>query len=319
MSRVAIKAFTFADLLNESILKQEILFFDKVLVPKEKLIASKTFAELAIRSLPRFSHCVSTLQSNLNTLEYLQDIGSVELISQHEVYIDPFNNTKNLINFNDLKNVLDSTIKRTENSGFAKQLKDSNKKTVETTLEIEKINCDYISRMIAIKRNFYNQEIIFPLLDIEMSGSETFTKKNEVYRFILSDIAIPTTSTSWKNIVEFKNSQESKRKLYHLIDWVNTISHSEMAINEIIDRYRFLYAEYEHQLNLHQMKYKKSTLEVVVNTTLEIIENALKLKISKIAKALFSIKTAEIGMMEEEANIFGREVAYIFDVKNAKQ
>lgn len=57
-------------------------------------------------------------------------------------------------------------------------------------------------------------------------------------------------------------------------------------------------------------------LETVVVATAECLENLVRLKFSKMAKALFSIKKRRVALLREELRSPGSELAYIAAAKH---
>jgi hypothetical protein len=72
-------------------------------------------------------------------------------------------------------------------------------------------------------------------------------------------------------------------------------------------------------MKVHKMKTNTETLEVIVKAPLEIIEDLVKLKFSKIPEPFFAIKKRQINLMEIELNAPGREISYIIKTQEAFQ
>ena len=72
-------------------------------------------------------------------------------------------------------------------------------------------------------------------------------------------------------------------------------------------------------MKIHKMKANTETLEVMVKAPLEIVENLIKLKFSKIPEPLFALKKRQINLMEAELNAPGREMAYIIKARDTFQ
>lgn len=85
-------------------------------------------------------------------------------------------------------------------------------------------------------------------------------------------------------------------------------SYSEKEIEQKLEH---LLHEYTSQLNFHKLKYERSTAEVIVCTTLEVVENVATLNFSKAAKTLFELKKHQLDLLEVEQQMIGKEVAYI--------
>ena len=81
------------------------------------------------------------------------------------------------------------------------------------------------------------------------------------------------------------------------------------------DVLEWLLDEYQTHMQLHSLKTGTGTLETVISTTLEIAENLVKIKWSKAAQALFSIRRRKLALLEAEASAPGREVSYVASAK----
>jgi len=69
-------------------------------------------------------------------------------------------------------------------------------------------------------------------------------------------------------------------------------------------------------MKLHKMKVYPGFIESVVTVTPEILENLAKIKLSKVARALFFFKHKKINLMEAELKAPGRDLAYLIKLKD---
>ncbi len=137
-------------------------------------------------------------------------------------------------------------------------------------------------------------------------------KKEQVLNFFLSKIPTPEDSTSWENILDFKNDISTKNKYNALINWVNKIAKKESNLNEIEDEYNYLYSDYVEQFKLHKMKYKLSNLEIIACLGFDFI--AGNLGISSAKTAAFRFWQSEMNLLESESKFSGKEIAYIHKI-----
>jgi hypothetical protein len=84
--------------------------------------------------------------------------------------------------------------------------------------------------------------------------------------------------------------------------------HSAIEIEEEIE---FLIHEFNRHMKLHKLKANTTTLETMIKAPLEILEDLVKLKFSKIPEPFFAIKKRQILLMEAEINAPGREISYL--------
>jgi hypothetical protein len=72
-------------------------------------------------------------------------------------------------------------------------------------------------------------------------------------------------------------------------------------------------------MKYHKIKANTETLEILVKTPLEIIENLVKLKLSKLTDPFFALKKKQLMLMEAEINAPGKELAYIIKSRETFQ
>lgn len=82
-------------------------------------------------------------------------------------------------------------------------------------------------------------------------------------------------------------------------------------MNEIEDKLELLIAEYEHHMKIHKMKIKRGTLQSLIVTPAELLEDLIKLKWGQVGQKLFSLRQHKIALLEAEASSPGREVAFV--------
>ena len=89
-----------------------------------------------------------------------------------------------------------------------------------------------------------------------------------------------------------------------------------MTTKEIDQKIEYLLIEYKKQLDLHKIKDETGIIETVVTIGLDVLENLVKLNLSKAAKVFFDIKKQELLLLEGEEKLVGKEVAYLHQVRN---
>jgi len=121
----------------------------------------------------------------------------------------------------------------------------------------------------------------------------------------------PEQDTPWEQILEFRRDPDSVSQALALRRWISRISHESIPEKEISQEIEWLLHEYESHMRLHRMKLTMGTLETIVVSFGEFVENLVKLKFGAIAKGLFSLEHRRIALLEAESQAPGREVAYI--------
>lgn len=135
--------------------------------------------------------------------------------------------------------------------------------------------------------------------------------KHDVVRIIINKLPIPSETTPWEAILDYRNDPETQKSLHALRRWIRKLSSENISPVEISDELETLIDEYQGHMKLHKMKANTETLEVILKIPFEILENLLKIKFSKIPEPFFAIKKRQISLMEAEINAPGREIAYI--------
>ncbi len=141
------------------------------------------------------------------------------------------------------------------------------------------------------------------------------SKKSDVVQIIINQLPLPDSATPWEQIIDYKNDPSTKNNILALRRWISKISSENLSSAEIDDELQWLMNEFRSHIKLHKMKTNTETLETIVKAPLEIIEDLIKLKISKIPEPFFALKKRQISLMEAELNTPGREIAYLIKTK----
>jgi len=147
-------------------------------------------------------------------------------------------------------------------------------------------------------------------LNIERQSS-----RSDVIQVVLNALPIPDESTSWEQIIEYRNDPDSQDKFFDLRHWISEIVRENLSPIELEQKLEYLVRQYERHMKLHRMKTNAGTLEAVIVSGAEILEDLIHLKFSKAAKALFSVKHRQIALMEGELTSPGSEIAYVVKAK----
>lgn len=149
----------------------------------------------------------------------------------------------------------------------------------------------------------FNSE--FPQLHLQKTGME------DVIDITINHLPIPDDSTSWEQIIDFRNDPDTEKKFLDLRNWMNEIARAKLTPLEIEQKLEWLLKEYREHLKVHHMKTNASTLETIIVTGAEIAENLVKLQFGKLAKGLFSLRHRKLALLEGELKSPGREIAFI--------
>lgn len=156
-----------------------------------------------------------------------------------------------------------------------------------------------------------NNEYIPLVTDLELRNEVSKTKKEEVISLVLQKLPIPNDQTSWEQILDFKLDTDTIRKFKGLKSWVNKISNSSFSPLEIEEEIEYLINEYENHIKLHKIKFNRGNLELLITTTIEVIENLIKFNWSEIFKCIFDIRKRHLDIRIAEADAPGKELAFL--------
>jgi hypothetical protein len=172
---------------------------------------------------------------------------------------------------------------------------------------------DISVRLDAIQLRKQNDQDFFPILRTPDTLLRP-NKKSSVVQFILNDIPEPDFATPWEKIIDFRNDEDVKNKYLALINWVNRASLTQTSLNDLKEEYEYLYSEYIKHFKIHKMKYNNTLLEIIVNAGAGLLLALQSGEFVSSFKNLFSMNLSHAKLMEEEAKLPGKEIAYIYHV-----
>jgi hypothetical protein len=178
---------------------------------------------------------------------------------------------------------------------------------------------EYFVRAQAWKLEHIERKIATPLLPYTSYRRKLpNSRKHDIAQFVIHDMPIPdSSSTEWERIIEYRENPDNRKDLVGLRRWIRKISTEDISPAECAEELEWLQSEFQAHMRLHKMKANTGTLEVMVKTPLEVLENLLTLKFSKFVDPLFAIKKRQIDLMEAELNAPGREIAYLIKAKQS--
>lgn len=141
----------------------------------------------------------------------------------------------------------------------------------------------------------------------------------DVIQVTINNLPVPDGQTSWEQIIDYRNDPETQKQLFSLRRWINKISTQNLPPTEIQDEIESLIFDFQEHMNIHKIKSNIETLEVLVKTPLELIENLVKLKFSKLPEPFFALKKRQLLLMEAEINAPGKELAYLIKSRETFQ
>jgi hypothetical protein len=121
-------------------------------------------------------------------------------------------------------------------------------------------------------------------------------------------------ATSWEAIREFRADREMRDRLISFRNWISHRVAQGVQLDGIVDEMSENLFEYERYMRQQHRKVNLGVMETIVTTAAEIVEDALKLKLSKLAKTVFSIRKGPMQLLEAELQAPGKEMAYLSHV-----
>jgi hypothetical protein len=145
------------------------------------------------------------------------------------------------------------------------------------------------------------------------SSVRATTQVHTVLRVALAAFPVPDDTSAWQDIIDFKSALYDKQWSFRR--FLSTLATKQQTEAEIRDDIDWLANEYKRFMEIHHIKADQSFVEVYVIATLEMIEELVRFRPSKAAKALLSIRKRKIDLIENESKAPGRECAYVFDAR----
>jgi len=156
----------------------------------------------------------------------------------------------------------------------------------------------------------------YPILEFAISDSipeiaAYAPSIEDTIQIVINRLPVPDDSVPWEQIIDFRNDPDTENKLLGLRVWMSDITRAKLTSIEIEQKLEWLLHEYQQHMRLHRMKTNASTLETIIVTGAEIVENLVKLQFGKLAKGLFSLRHRKLALLEGELKSPGREIAFI--------
>ncbi|HEX2101286.1 MAG TPA: hypothetical protein VHF69_11505, partial [Candidatus Synoicihabitans sp.] len=133
---------------------------------------------------------------------------------------------------------------------------------------------------------------------------------------VFKQIAIPDENTDWVKILDIRDDPEVTSAFLDLRSWLRGAVDSCTDTHDLPEILREMLNKYERSLSVHRARTRYSVLEAVLNGTVGLAENLLKLKLTEAAKAVLGFRLAQIENFENETELEGREVRYILNIRD---
>lgn len=312
METIGTKNFDIMFFMNSISLKREFLYFDKFIYNEQCLKESKDFGEFFSKSICDQSG--KLFKKNMDEIEMIEKKGllapfqTISINSQSqciELHRNP--SFKKIVT-----NIMENENNRNKCFGnIKKQGKNKFYNNFTTVLKSGTQLSDNYSLLSSLLMNSIGDTTI-PTLQLRSSLKQTQDFKTSI-NAVVEKFPIIDDEISWEELFEYKEDPEAKRKLRALRLFANDLSKSEYNFYEVEEKLNHLMNEYENQIKLHKLKIKYYKYDVLLTSTLGIIENAIKLNFTEIGKNHLSLKKEKVDLLLSERNIVGNEIAYIVD------
>lgn len=293
-------------------LKREFFLFDKIILDRELLAkAEGLFSKLKHSTQ---SEKKDTFLNNISNMEYLHRRGLIEFRDVDRTVMSFANNKENY------KDNLDNFVSTELNKIVQEVRVIENKTTFNVTVSdlnlIHERSIDFTIRLYSLIQLSMGENDLFPLYQYtDNLFSAHRLNKSEIIQIVFKKIPVPQKNLSWDEVIEFKNDVNIKSKYFALINWVNNISKENLSLSEFEDKLNYLYYDYLSNVKRTKIKYDLSVIQLLLNSTAYTVENLIRLKFSNITNSLFQFTKQKVSLLEFEANLPNREIAYIHEIE----
>ncbi len=172
----------------------------------------------------------------------------------------------------------------------------------------------YLTRAIAHSIEYKESVTAIPLLAwSDYSFNLLSIRKSIAISVVINHIPIPDNNTPWEQIIEYRNDTKNQESLLALRRWISKISREAYSAAEIEEEIEWLINEFQQNMKLKRIQANSESLETIVKAPLELAEDLVKLKFSKIPEPFFALRKRKISLMEAELTSPGKEIAFLIN------
>ncbi|MCG8806456.1 hypothetical protein G1K75_12420 [Tenacibaculum finnmarkense] len=319
MKKIGIKNFDMLYFLNSSSLKSDFLFFDEIRYDPLQLESILPFTELISKTV-----CDRTGKMFEGKMKEIEFLSKNNLLKEFErIEISNCSDMNKIANSEQLKilqiKVTELITERNEllNADFADNIQNRLERVFTCSTEISDLHSLFLSFITNYEGVFETTPIVFYPQNLSFNEN-LISNKSKVINLTLDRFPSLKYQTEWNQIIEIKSDEELKHKYLKLNNWINEISLESYSINEIQEKLEFMLADYEKQLKYHSKQIEYSKLELLLNSSIGIIENLLKLNLTEIGKNTINAKKEKLNLEINKQFLSGNEIAYITEVGTKK-
>lgn len=307
-------------------LKRYMLFFDKILIDYKLLDMA---VEVAYRYLREYDFPWTSvtlemgeifkdnLNYNLQVIDALEKHGMLEAVNaDSQISEIECTNARDSLIVADLRKIKKDIYNDYQEFRYEMDGETQLDKARDLTLD-KWFNVDATTRLYCLSKNLSKDCEIIPMyLEDDVLNNDSVADKNYITKIVLNNIPVPSVDVSFEQLLDFKNDIDTKAKYYSLINWINDSARKQLTVAEFEDAFCDLYYNYLNHLKTYKIKHSSSVIEIVVNGLAETLENVARLKFSAITKGFFSLFKNQVTLLEDEQNIVGRELGYLYKAQH---
>jgi hypothetical protein len=202
-------------------------------------------------------------------------------------------------------------------SGFINKLENRLQRILSSSTEISDLHSLYLSYIANYEGIHETTPILFYSNSLNYNQN-LMSEKSKIINLTLKNFPTLKYETEWNQIKEIKSDNDLKHKYHKLNNWINEIATENYSVNEIEEKIEFMKNDYEKQLKYHSKQIKFNKLELILNSSIGIIENLIKLNFTELGNNLLSVKKEKLSLEINKQFLSGNEIAYITEVGSLK-
>jgi len=133
----------------------------------------------------------------------------------------------------------------------------------------------------------------------------------DVSTIILDKIPLPSETTPWEKIIDFRNDPDTRGYLQGLRVWMRNLSKLELSETEANEELDWLLSEQARFLKVHEIDSMWGAIGQVFVSSAELAEDLVKFRWGKIASGLVSLVNWKTELLKAEVESPHKEVNYI--------
>jgi len=152
--------------------------------------------------------------------------------------------------------------------------------------------------------------VAFPFGELEGLPKQ-LTETHNVLSIVLKRLPMPSATLPLEDIVAFKKDTDTQYKFARFWQWTQKMAKGSMPKHELQDEIDWLVTDYSHHLQQLSMTRESDSIEVLVATPFEIVEDLAKFRWGQLARRLFAVRRKRIAAHAAELKLPGSDLAYI--------